>query len=648
MTYDLLKKSLTSVLLAALLAGCGAPTEEENSESAPKEDLSAPVTISFIQLNDFHANLVSHNEQVRNENNSTIVIKSMGGIARLKTKIDEIRDTNRSSILMNIGDTYHGGAEAMFTNGNLIVDLVNELGIEIGVIGNWDFAYGPAVTHTRFGNIEQDNVKRPNFPHVAANAVCAAPSQIESMPSFIQSLAISTLESSFNCAVGELFLPATHIIEKDGISVGFIGLTSDIVDHMHEMMGFNLDFTQGQANYVALLKKYSTELKNQGADIVVVMSELGIHKDLALAKELDTDEVNIFFSAHTHELTKEALVTESGVYLVESGNDAYLGEMQITFDTNRSISTYAWQVHEIDESVAEDAALKAKVDLARAPFLEADPNMSIPQITLDSMPDLIKSMMPESFSQVLSHSLDEHLHSTDLVLDRRDVLESNLNNAMTDMLKNKYNTDVAITPGFRFDSSVVEDGANFNGLDYAYSKENDTTLAGEIHVQDVYRFFPAPYFIAKGNITGANLKDIIEQNLENVFSTDVFAHKGGWFDGFSGLSLELDITQAKNARILSIKKSDGSAIDDNESLSVIGCARPFDLNAETTLCSYNSFTDVENITNGEHPYAVSDFFIDEILDNGLSGVINRVGIQETSNTLTWPHQEYYQPLEGAK
>lgn len=602
-------------------------------------------TITFIQLNDLHANIIGHNEQLRQEGNSTVVIEKMGGLAKIKTKIDAIRSENNNSILMNIGDTYHGTAEAMFTNGNMIVELVNNLGVDVGVIGNWDYAYGPIVTHLRYGSVSQEDVKRPNFKVIAANANCSLPSQITSMGTFAQTMAISALENSFGCKVGELFLDPTHIIEKEGIKVGFIGLTSDIVDRMHEMMGFNLDFTQGKVNYITLINQYASELQTAGADMVVVMSELGLDKDYALAKSLSKENVQVFFSAHTHELTTEPLLTDSGIYVVEAGNDAYLGEMNVEFNTLKQMQNVHWKVHKLDSTVVDDSDMKTAITTARASMLVDNPNITIPQVQINSMPEVIKNMMPTPFTQTLNHSLDKTLGHTDLVLDRRDALESNLNNAITDLLCTAHNKDVAMTPGFRFDSTIVEDEHSFGGHDYHYHHENEAVISGDIKTADIYRFFPAPYYIAEGNTTGENLKSIIEANLNAVYSTDTFEHSGGWFDGFSGLVMEVNLSKPNNERLLSLKKKqDNTDVEDSDVLNVVGCSRPFDMNAETTLCSYNSFTNVQNILNNGNNYAISDFFIDQILNGELAKISNRKSITDVSNTSS----NFYQPLEGAK
>ena len=79
-----------------------------------------------------------------------------------------------------------------------------------------------------------------------------------------------------------------------------------------------------------------------------------------------------FFSAHTHETVFDPIQSDSGAVLVEAGNDAYLGRMDITVKTSRSgasIRSIKWQMLDVDDSVAEDPAMKKLVDAERAPYL---------------------------------------------------------------------------------------------------------------------------------------------------------------------------------------------------------------------------------------------------------------------------------------
>lgn len=633
-------------------------------------------TITLIHMNDFHANLMPHNEQYRNISDPTkIVVKKMGGLARIKTKIDSIRDNTdlNTSILMNIGDTYHGSAEALYTNGNMIVELVNRLGIDVGVIGNWDYAYGPIVTNARFGKLadEKDStplksyfnniVKRPNFDVIAANAECSLFEGLTALADGnLTKIGVfkNIIGGSFKCPVGSKFLPSSKIIDKNGIKVGFIGLTSDIVDMMSQLLGFNIDFTQGKENYINLIKTESDNLKTAGADIIIVMSELGLQKDNAIAESMDRGDIDFIFSGHTHELTRNPIVKPNGIVVVESGNDCYLGEMKVQLDNNKSIISSNWKIHDIDSDVLEDSDMKEAIAKAREPMLLENPDLSIPQVKYprnESMfPDESTDLMYQIFNvkaskiqQKLQYSLDKKLGHTSLLLDRRDALESSLNNAVTDLLRNEYNTDISMAAGFRYDSTIVEDGHIENGIHYSH--ENDAFLGGDIHVADVYRFFPVPNHIAKGNITGLKLKETIEENLQKVFSPDVFKQEGGWFNGFSGLSIHVDLTKPDGSKLVSVRRSDGGLIEDDENLTAVSCARvadPFPQFSSQLLCGYQKFTGVTKEVEDDQNVSLSGFFIEQVLSGKLDTITSRNSVIEDNGKVFWPITPLYQPLKG--
>jgi 2',3'-cyclic-nucleotide 2'-phosphodiesterase (5'-nucleotidase family) len=632
-------------LLSALLSACGGGgADTAPVATIPRAPLAAPVSVTFIHLNDLHAHLVEHAEQVRQPTTTgTILVSVRGGLARTATKINQIRANNTYSILMNIGDTYHGGAEAMFSNGNAIIDPVNALGIDIGVPGNWDYAYGPVVTNARYGNLTSVDVKRPNFAMLGANVTYKIPDTLANQP-----LAAKAVQSAFKYTAGQPFLPATIVIEKGGVKIGLIGITSDIVPQMHPLMAFNLEFLQGQSAYLSLVQNQAAALRQQGVDFVAVMSELGIHKDWALANALPANTVQVFFSAHTHEATFTKKIAPNGTVVVEAGDDAYLGEMKANFDVNRTLTSMDWTLHTITQDIAEDTNMKALVDAARAPFLVPAPNITIPTVSLPSGISL-----PASSTQTLIHPLTEVLATTTIPLQRAsNALESDFNNAYSDLLRRQTSTQVSMTPGFRFDSAIIPSAQSATGTTHYYwQTEGVGTLSGQVTVEDAYRFFPSPYQLAQGSVTGARLKEVIEGNLNTVFSTNAFEQGGGWVDGYSGLNLTVDLTKPAGQRVSAMQLSDTqSVVLASDTLLVSGCSRPMDTNATTTLCSYDGFSNVTNLINPDNgqSYAASDFFIKALQQGWLAQLAQRKNITDTSATKLWPDSEFYQPLEGAK
>ncbi|MBI3545938.1 MAG: 5'-nucleotidase C-terminal domain-containing protein [Gammaproteobacteria bacterium] len=608
--------SLQRWLIAAWLLACSSASYSETntpSVTAPTE----PVTITLIHYNDLHAHLTAHADRVPDaklgEYATNTKLVERGGLARIATLIKRLRAENPNSVLMNIGDTFHGGVEALFTLGNAVVDPVNALGIDIGVPGNWDYAYGPLVTRLRYASLmpaEQRmlgmasdmmmstmSIKRPNYQNLAANVSYT-------MPFF---------------KAGKPFLPATWMTQRAGIKLGFIGLSSDIVPQMSPTLAMGLAFLQGEDNYKKLVTQHAQALRAQGAQLVFVMSELGIHKDKRLADLLAPGLVNVFFSAHTHEATFTPLVSASGALVVEAGNDGYVGRMNVTLKSKQTPS-FNWLLLPVDNRLPENPAMKTLVDTARAPFLAPHPNIKLPMPYADVT-------LTQAITTVVGHSKG--------ALDRRQALENTFNRVFADALRQRADTQLAMTPGFRFDSIIGAQGELF---------EDDTVANGAITLEDVYRFFPVVYSLATAEVSGERLLHIAEQSLTQVYSKNAFKQSGGWFEGFSGLGLKINIAGNDNARIKDAWLTDDQAPIDAQSIyTIAGCQRPDD--GAGVLCSYSGFNKVQALINPATGKAwnVADLFIDVLATAPLAAA-GKNRFTELSQTPVWPQAPFVQPL----
>ena len=580
-------------------------------------------TITLIEYNDLHAHLTQHKDIVKTST-GTQVIKA-GGLPQIKTVIDAIRSANCNSILMNIGDTFHGGVEAFYTDGNAIADPVNAMGFNIGVPGNWDFAYGVDITRDRYENIaakaytgcssssktkttksstststttstSTSSTKQPNFVHLAANVVNDDETQSQ-------------------------WLAPTHIIDVSGVKVGFIGITSDIVPDMSATLARTFIFLKGQDNYRDLINKYAAELRTQGANIVVVMSELGIHKDLKLGAVINSGAVDVIFSAHTHELTRTPITTASGTPVVEAGNDIYVGQMDIKYDTKaKAIVSKEWKIIEVTSDIAPNSTVQALVDEARAPFLASDVNMTKNTMTLT-----------QPINTVIGYTTQP--------LDRRHALENKFNNAYTKAYKQIVGTQLVSTSGFRMDSVIPKPGITL---------EDNTVTDGAITLEDMYRFFPFHVPLSTATITGSNLKSLIENSLVKTFSTDVFAHVGGWYAPYAGLDLTVNLAAPDGARVQQMILTDtAQPVQSADVMSVAGCAGL--ASEEGDLCGESGY---ENVTALPNPTDSSDNQWDALnmfiyaVQNGYVDGVESDFVHDTNNTSLWPDSDYFQPLYG--
>jgi sulfur-oxidizing protein SoxB len=558
-----------------------------------------------MQFDDLHAHLTPHKDLIA-QNGQTVVVER-GGLARLATLIKKIRAENPNSVLMNIGDTYHGGVEGLYTNGNAAVDPVNALGVDVGVPGNWDYAYGPGVFRLRYATglsafqtrmlqAVAGTVKRPSFTNLAANLTYAAPS----------------MNTGY-------VMPPNVIRSIGGVKVGFIGLTSDIVAQMSSALAIGFSFTQGEADYTSLLNTQAAALRAQGAKLVVVMSELGLHKNYRLADVIKPGAVDVIFSAHTHEPTAKPLQGRSGALVLESGNDGNLGRLDVNIVAGRQ-ATYTWTLLPVDNTLAEDAGVKSLVDAARAPFLVANPNLTVP-------------MMGATLH--LSRSIDTVVGYVNTPLDRRNALESSFNDTWAEALREYAKTDLAITPGFRYDAVIAAPGTHY---------EDGAIASGAVTLEDVYRFFPVPYTLAAGSVTGERLQQILEGNLQAVFSLDSFNQEGGWVDGYAGLAAQVDLSAADGQRVQALAlQSSGATITPSSVLSVAGCQRPND--GATVLCANDGFSNVASLIDPAtgSAYYVQDLFAKLLSSGSIYGAAAK-GITDRAATPLWPAQPFVQPL----
>ncbi len=583
-------------------------------------------TITFIELNDLHAHLIPHKDLVSDGNGGT-VIATRGGLTRIATAVKQIRADNPNNILMNIGDTTHGGVEALFSMGNAVMEPLNSLGIDVGVAGNWDFYYTPGVTRARYGRFDtslggrvlvpipgMDNmvgVIQPNFPNLGANV---------------------TDFTDFFPVLPD-FMPATWTTRVAGVKIGFIGLTSDIVPDMHPMLAVGFRFAQGEKEHLDIVQRYADKLRNQGANLVVVMSELGIHKTRRLADLVRRGSVDVFFSAHTHEAIYTPITSDSGALVVEAGNDGYLGRMDITVDirkrwrrTTVTVKSRDWTLIELDDSVAEDPAMVALVEKARAPYLGD-------QVFLEAPPFVM---------QTLTRSIDTVIGHADSLVDRKDALESSFNNGWTDLLRQVTGTQMAMTPGFRMGATI---GAT--GMVY----EDGAVADGAITIEDAYRFFPMAYSISTAQVSGARLREIVEDVLTRTFSPDVFKQRGGWNYGFSGVDMTLDLSAPDGQRIQSMRYSDsGVEVAGSDIISITGCRRTPIETADDVLCAYDGFSNIQPVIGGgPGPFDILPIQAVELFQKALASNLfngSRHSMVDVSATPRWPDSGFIQPLDG--
>jgi len=154
--------------------------------------------------------------------------------------------------------------------------------------------------------------------------------------------------------------------------------------------------------------------------------------------------------------------------------------------------------------------------------------------------------------------------------------------------------------------------------------------------------------IATGTIRGETLRGILELELTRIFSEDPFQHSGGWFGGFSGLDVEVDLTRGDGERIQRMSLM-GSVeqIGDDDVLTVASCVRPFD--DDDIMCSnpgYSDISEIENPTTGRS-WTPLEFLVDAF-ETGAAPVPSNSRVTDRGGQILWPEGLYIQPLRSAE
>lgn len=472
--------------------------------------------LTIIKMGDLHGHLEPHGVIFENNGLGNTVTPNSGGAAKLYTLIKQIRaQTPGSNLLLNCGDTFHGGAEVLFTRGRALDDIMNAFGFDAFTPGNWDFGYGQVTFRRRFSGVDANGAA---FPAGPVNGTPFPAGKVASYPAV--AINLYNGPGSAPAMIGKRVLLPYVMKKVNGLNVAIIGITTDITASQATV--FNTTFRETMG-WVELPGIIDTVRNVEGADLVVVQSELGLAKNIQMSKEIPG--INVMLSTHTHERTPNAIVVPgTGTILVESGTDSNLGRLDLTVGDGRVLA-YHWSMINVDNTVPEDPTIKAMVDAVRKPFLCG------PSFTPHTFqPAGFAAGEGMKLQTQPNDCLDTVIGQTTTTIARNNVLEVFSNNFFSDAILNTVPNvaDLALTNGYRFDTPIAP---------------------GPITVADLYHFFPISPVLGVGDFTGGQIKSRAEENFSSVFDPHPYRQRGGWTLAYSGLTMSVDLTGSEPASI---------------------------------------------------------------------------------------------------
>ncbi len=434
--------------------------------------------------------------------NGKAVYKKRGGLAVLKTMINSFRKQNPENTILIDGGDYFHGSA---------VASLTEGEALIPLLN--DFNYDLILP----GNWEVVYKKKKmlyDMGHATAAKICA-----------------NMWHKTTDADNGELIYPPYWVKYIAGTKVGFIGYTDHLIPKRQspaysEGIRFeHADFNV--AKYIKLLKEV------EGCGIIFIVTHMGLAQQVGLSNNPAVEGADFILGADTHERVR---VPIEGKYtkVVECGAfGSFLGKLDIEVE-NGKIKKYNYQLLDVDPvKYPADKKLQSLVDKASAPFKE---------------------------------KLSKVIGSTTTPLVRYFVIETPMDNLITDAIHWKFKTDIALSNGFRFCQPLA--------VDPAKGKANITK-------EFLWNMLPVDSEAKSGIITGKQLWDWQEKELQNAFAKDPSKRFGGWFVRFAGMEVNFTIGNELGKRVNWIKVK-GEPVDMNKEYSIVACEREGD--PDDTIC----------------------------------------------------------------
>jgi 5'-nucleotidase / UDP-sugar diphosphatase len=221
-----------------------------------------------------------------------------GGLAELDTLLAIERAKNPEAIFTFGGDLISPSVISTYTFGAHMVSLMNDLRLDVAVVGNHELDRGPEIAAQRFAE--------SRFPWLAANVAAADGNPL---PGVV----------------------ATTTLRRGDVDIGFVGLLTP-----------SITITGGPrvTDPIAAAKSAIGDLRANGIDFVVALTHLDIADDLALVRAVP--EIDLVLGGHDHD---PVAMMEGATLVFKAGSDAHwLGVVEMRVDLEADTVVPSWRM----------------------------------------------------------------------------------------------------------------------------------------------------------------------------------------------------------------------------------------------------------------------------------------------------------------
>ncbi|MEY3425945.1 MAG: hypothetical protein RL679_1303, partial [Bacteroidota bacterium] len=341
---------------------------------------------------------------------------------------------------------------------------------------------------------------------------------------------------------GELVFQPYHIWHVAGVKIGFLGYTDHLVP-LRQSPNYSkgIVYTKPEEN----LAYYVDVLKNQEqCQFIAIIGHLGLSQQINLANLPECEGVNYILGGDTHERVRKPIQCKYAKVVEPGAFGSFIGKLDLTIKNGKVIAD-SYSLLEVKES-------------------ELKPNKQVLELIKEK-----EHIYEKDINKIVGYSK--------IPLYRYFVVENPIDTLIVDALKWKFpEINIALSNGFRFCPP---------------RSTRDETGNIPIHNGFIYDMLPVDSTVRTGVVTGQQLKDWLEKELNNVFAKDASKRFGGWVIKFKGMKVDFRAFDSLGNRVESILV-DEKPLDLLAEYSVLACERDGD--PDDVLCRMKNVRQAKN------------------------------------------------------
>ncbi len=330
----LLKLAVCCLALALFLPAISAASAESSGRQ-----------VDILFLHDTHSHL---NSFLTVENGQDTVL---GGFAKIKTLIDQVKETNPDALVLDAGDFSMGTlVQTIYHTDAAELKMLGALGCDAATLGNHEFDYRSS------GLAGALNAAAESGEPVPAMVLCNIDWEAMEAEGLTQDQLL--LKNAFENYGMEDYI----VLTKGDVKIAVFGIFGEdsLACAPTCVLQFK-DAPEAAASVVAEIKE------KEDVDMIVCLSHSGTNEeeskseDEILAKAVP--EIDLIISGHTHS-TLTAPICHGNTYIVSCGSyGRNLGSLSMSQQPDGRWHMEHYELLPVTETVQSDAAAQAKIDL---------------------------------------------------------------------------------------------------------------------------------------------------------------------------------------------------------------------------------------------------------------------------------------------